>query len=197
MQYSNPCSCSMGGWLISSGFTSAIVAAPPPSSLPVRIPPPSNENTREQENTRVPRLCRRRCVLSPWPLSREGFWSQPGGGLFSVRAPARHTAASPFRRGGDQDEICWRKSRERGWLVCVREGGSAKSKFALSPARLLLTLTLVRQPWSSHSLTGAVCRRGAFFFSPFCFSIFSPFYPCFECFFPPSGELNWPLAFLV
>jgi hypothetical protein len=40
MQYSNPWSCSMGGWLISSGFTSAI-------SLPRRVLP-SWSKTREK-----------------------------------------------------------------------------------------------------------------------------------------------------
>jgi hypothetical protein len=44
MQYSNPWSCSMGGWLISSGFTSAI-------SLPRRVLP-SWSKTREKPRER-------------------------------------------------------------------------------------------------------------------------------------------------
>ena len=122
MQYSNPWSCSMGGWLISSGFASAIspdelrlfdpkkptgraLSLGPPTGRALSLGPPSTRSPRLKSplrRTPIRLVIPARWLSSAGRLSRESEKKQPSREIEMKRL---HGEPPPVA-GEHQDEIC-------------------------------------------------------------------------------------------
>jgi len=137
MQYSNPWSCSMGGWLISSGFTSAIS---PDEFCPLgprqtggkrkrALVPQAPKNTISSlKITRPPHAD----SVSGWFLRASSAGplltkqEEESKAVRCIEMKRIHRQQPPFA-GAHQDEICWRKVFECegcGDRRRKREGGT-------------------------------------------------------------------------
>jgi len=112
MQYSNPWSCSMGGWLISSGFASAISPdelrlfdPKKPTGRALSLGPPSTRSPRLKSplrRTPIRLVIPARWLSSAGRLSRESEKKQPSREIEMKRLHGK----PPPVAGEHQDEIC-------------------------------------------------------------------------------------------